>query len=451
MSLRIRLASRKNWLLIFAIAFLCAMSSGQSANADGCWGSSRGGWGSGGSMGGGSYGSRGGLFSNAPVRNLISRVGVGVGNGISLLGDGISNIFERRPLRSAMFGSSGGWGSQGGGSYGYASTGSGWGQSTGGSWGSCGGSTWTQPTYAVPVQAPLCETIAPVATIPVATDCYSCGTVVPAFSNGTTYMSTSGQFSPTISQFETGAPILDYGYMGSQSGVIGAPTDASIVNGSMVTGPMMDLQTAPGSGTVEDPYYGGAEEDDGIGAEEPPIGGDTDDDTTFMSRGKAILTLDVPAEAKVFINDKLTTTEGTRRSYASRNLDHGQEYRYRVKVVTQVEGQEVVKSRVIKMRGGETNLVAFNFDPVITRVVVSVPKDAKVKIDGKETSAEGSYRSFSTEKLKSGIWDDYSVEVSVVRDGKTLTRTETFDLAAGEFRFFEFDFDQTNSGSLANK
>jgi uncharacterized protein (TIGR03000 family) len=170
-----------------------------------------------------------------------------------------------------------------------------------------------------------------------------------------------------------------------------------------------------------------------------------------MQRGKAILSLDVPSNAKVYINDKLTQTEGRRRSYVSRNLVQGREYRYRVKVVSEVNGKDVVKSRVVKMRGGESNEVAFNFNPIVTRVVVSVPEDAKVMIDGKETSTTGSYRSFSTQKLKNGKWDDYSVEVSVVRDGKTITRREQFDLAAGEFRFFEFEFNEAGLGSIAKK
>lgn len=259
-----------------------------------------------------------------------------------------------------------------------------------------------------------------------------------------------------VNQFETSAPVLDYGVYGSQFGTIGMPTDASMINGAMVTGPMMELQSEAGGSMVSPeatdlpPYYNNddsfeAAPEDGFGAQ------DDEDDSAYLQRGKAVLSLDVPENAKVFINDKLTRTEGTRRSYVSRNLAYGQEYRYRVKVVSEMDGKEVIKSRIVTMRGGESNQLAFNFDPIVTRVVVSVPDDAKVIIDGKETSTAGSFRSFSTEKLKSGKWDDYSVEVSVVRNGKTLTRKEKFDLAAGEFRFFEFDFDKAGAGSVASK
>ena len=87
-------STKKNWFLIFAIGCMLSFASGESANADGCWGSSRGGWGSGGSLGGGSFGCRGGLFQNAPVRNLLSRIGNRVGNGLANLGDGVCNLLE---------------------------------------------------------------------------------------------------------------------------------------------------------------------------------------------------------------------------------------------------------------------------------------------------------------------------------------------------------------------
>lgn len=469
-----RSSGMKNWLLVFAVGCLLTFASSESANADGCWGSSRGGWGSGGSLGGGSFGSRGGLFSNAPVRSLLSRVGVGVGNGISLVGDGIANIFERRPLQSALLGcrggGSGGWGSNGG----FGSTGrsGGWG-SNGGGWGSGGsgssgsGSGWgctgsyaaaatVAPSYvSAPVQSYDSRSILDLPIV--ATDSFD------SFTNYDSFDSVSAYVDPIVSsgipttQFETSAPVLDYGFYGTQFGTIGAPTDAAFIDNSMITGPMLEVQgespsgviVSPGSDDLPGGYYdngGGSEPtpDDGFGAQD-------DDDSAYMIRGKAILSLDVPEDAKVFINDKLTQTEGTRRSYVSRNLIRGEEYRYRVKVVSETNGKEVVKSRVVTMRGGESNQLAFNFDPIVTRVVVSVPDDAKVIIDGKETSTTGAYRSFSTKKLKSGKWDDYSVEVSVVRDGKTLTRKEKFDLAAGEFRFFEFDFDKAGSGSVASK
>ena len=492
----------KNCSLVFAVACLLTLSTGESVSADGCWGSSRGGWGSGGSVGGGSFGCRGGLLSNAPVRNLLAQVGYRVGTGLANLGDGVANVLERRPLRNALFGSHGGsnggcnggssgWGCRG--SFAGGSTG-GWGNG-GGGWGCTGSSLTAAPTLADPyISVPAYDSVpsfgfaestpALVDVVPtpalvaptnlldlpiIATDGYgSAGSISayldsgPAYadlgsvdylSSGTDYLN-SGSLGVPVNQLETSAPVLDYGYYGSQFGSIGLPTDATMVDGSFITGPMMEIQGEPGGGTL-DQTPGGIDLPgyDGLNSEPPSdaFGAEEDDDSAFLPRGKAILGLNVPVDAKVYINDRLTKTEGTRRQYVSRNLVFGQEYRYRVRVVSDVDGKEVEKSRVVRMRGGQSSQFAFNFEPVVTRVVLSVPDDAKVTIDGKETSTAGSFRSFSTQKLKSGKWDDYSVEVSVVRNGKTLTKRESFDLGAGEFRFFEFEFDKASPSSLARK
>ena len=257
----------------------------------------------------------------------------------------------------------------------------------------------------------------------------------------------------SLNQIETSSHVLDYGYYGNQYGDIGSSTDSVMIDNALITGPLLESQDSsnnvielpPADFDLPSEFNGGSEAapDDAFGAEE--------DDSVYLPRGKAVLTINVPRDAKVYINDKLTRTSGTRRSYVSRNLAFGEQYRYRVRVVSQVDGKAVTKSREVTMRGGAREAFAFNFDPIVTRVAINVPEDAKVVIDGKETSATGAFRSFSTEKLKTGKWEDYSVEVSVVRDGKTLTKRESFDLGAGEFRFLEFEFGEPAAGNIAAK
>lgn len=452
-SLRDRSRS-KNWLLIFAVAMLFAFANGESAKADGSWGSSRGGWSSGGSWGsggssGGSYGCRGGLFSNQPVRSLISRVGVGLGNGIAGVGNGISNIFDRR----RRFGSRGGWGCSGG-SNGYGSQG-GWGGSSGGNWGSSGGYAASAPMASSAIASPMLladngsfQGFTNVLGQEVVSQNYGCTGSISAYVDPNSAYLNSGV---PINMMETSAPMLDYGYVGSQFGPLGVPTDATMMNGAIITGPMLEQNPTLAPEEPANGYYDADDDDNSV--TEPPIGAVGDNETTSVNRplSNTVLTLDVPENARVYINDTLTKTEGLRRSYASRNLVMGKEYRYRVKVVSQIDGEEVTKSQVVKMRGGESDLVAFNFDPIVTRLLVSVPADAKVVIDGKETTTKGTSRSFSTQKLTSGKWDDYSVEVSVVRNGKTVTRSEKFDLVAGEFKFLQFDFDKANANAVASK
>jgi uncharacterized protein (TIGR03000 family) len=280
---------------------------------------------------------------------------------------------------------------------------------------------------------------------------------------------------------ETSAPVLDYGYTGSSIGDIGMPTDAVMLDGGdLMTGGMMmggfesggfvdegvPAESAidfPSGGSVidsgmdipSDPYYpdsqnnGGQIQSDGQPQPPAPIE-DTRLDRRERNTQPAVLSLELPANAKVYINDRLTKTDGTTRSYVSRNLKNGKDYRYRVKAVVEKDGKTIVRSRVVQMRTGIKKTVKLNFEPVLTKIVLNVPENAKVILDGKETSMKGSQRTFSTDKLNTGSWDDYTVEVIVEKDGQSIVQKKSLDLAAGETRFLDFKF-STKASDIAAK
>jgi uncharacterized protein (TIGR03000 family) len=84
-----------------------------------------------------------------------------------------------------------------------------------------------------------------------------------------------------------------------------------------------------------------------------------------------------------------------------------------------------------------------------TTVKVLVPADAKVYLAGNETSSTGDAREFTTTKLAAGqSWDNYTVRVTVDRDGKTLTREKTITLRAGDDQELSFDFDTPQVASV---
>lgn len=156
----------------------------------------------------------------------------------------------------------------------------------------------------------------------------------------------------------------------------------------------------------------------------------------------AVLNLKLPRDAKVYINDRLTKTPGSDRSYVSKRLKNGKGYEYRVKAVLNREGNEIVRTRTVKLVPGMRKKVAFDFDrPAITTLAVKVPSDAKVTLAGNETTLKGKTRYFSTRTLADGkSWSDYKIQVSVVRNGKTVTREKSIDIESGQTRLVAFDF-----------
>jgi uncharacterized protein (TIGR03000 family) len=66
------------------------------------------------------------------------------------------------------------------------------------------------------------------------------------------------------------------------------------------------------------------------------------------------------------------------------------------------------------------------------QLVVSLPADAKLTIDGQATSATSATRTFVTPELQPGMTYIYNLKAEVVADGKPVAVTKTVTVRAGE-------------------
>jgi uncharacterized protein (TIGR03000 family) len=153
-----------------------------------------------------------------------------------------------------------------------------------------------------------------------------------------------------------------------------------------------------------------------------------------------MLRVEVPADAKVFVNDKLTTSTGTHRQYVSNGLKAGQNYSYDVRVEYTVDGKPVTENKQITLTAGSDELLSFSApaaEPVATTLKMNVPAEAKVTLAGVSTSTTGESREYTTGRLSAGQeWADYvvTVEFAGERQEKTIT------LRGGELTELDFDF-----------
>ncbi len=181
------------------------------------------------------------------------------------------------------------------------------------------------------------------------------------------------------------------------------------------------------------------------------------DSTSLTS---ATLIVSVPAEARVFVNGKLTTSTGTLRRYVSNNLEPGFTYTYELRAEMMVGGKMATESKTVKVRAGESADLAFNLDsiqdekvaeqPARTNLTLLVPADAKVFLAGVETRSFGPVREFSTTRLANGQeWKDYTVRIEIERDGQKLVKNQTLTLVGGEARELSLDFDLADVASVA--
>ena len=170
------------------------------------------------------------------------------------------------------------------------------------------------------------------------------------------------------------------------------------------------------------------------------------------SINSATIIVSVPAEARVFVNGKVTSSTGTVRRYVSHNLEAGFSYTYELRAEMVVDGRVVAESKSITVRAGEAADLAFNFDADAqekvadqkgrTNLTLKVPADARVTLAGSATQSFGEVREFSTARLAAGQeWNNYVVRVELDRDGQKLVKEQTLTLRGGESRELSFDFD----------
>ena len=74
-------------------------------------------------------------------------------------------------------------------------------------------------------------------------------------------------------------------------------------------------------------------------------------------------TVNVPADAKVIINDRLTTSTGEHRLFESKGVQADAAYRYQVRAEFVRDGKPVTEEKTIDLMAGQTASLAFNAAP----------------------------------------------------------------------------------------
>ncbi|QDU55837.1 TIGR03000 domain-containing protein [Aeoliella mucimassa] len=157
--------------------------------------------------------------------------------------------------------------------------------------------------------------------------------------------------------------------------------------------------------------------------------------------GSGTLRVEVPADAKVYVNDYLTTSTGTERQFVSHGLEAGRSYSYDVRVEYERNGETVTESKQITLIAGGEELLAFSapaaVETVATTLKLNVPAEAKVTLAGAATQQTGTEREFVTTKLAAGRdWSDYKIVVEA--NGQKQEKTIT--LHAGDVTSLDFHF-----------
>ncbi len=76
--------------------------------------------------------------------------------------------------------------------------------------------------------------------------------------------------------------------------------------------------------------------------------------------------MEVPADAKLFVDGFETKSATTVRSFTTPELEAGQDYFYVLKIETIRDGKTVTESKQVTVRAGEETRASFNDAKVVT-------------------------------------------------------------------------------------
>jgi uncharacterized protein (TIGR03000 family) len=174
----------------------------------------------------------------------------------------------------------------------------------------------------------------------------------------------------------------------------------------------------------------------------PPAAAPAAVDSTAIPADGAMLIVEVPANAQIFVNGAATKATGDVRRYISRGLVAGKEYEFVVRMAVDRDGKTTEETRVVSLTAGEGSRVSFapasQSQPVVkkaptTTVTLHVPANAKVWLAGNATGSTGATRQFETTMLAAGqSWKGYEIRVATEIDGREQIVSKVVDLAAGD-------------------
>lgn len=87
-----------------------------------------------------------------------------------------------------------------------------------------------------------------------------------------------------------------------------------------------------------------------------------------LTPNSLLLKVKVPADAKVFVNDRPTTSKGEERRFTSNGLHYAVPYRYQVRAEFVRDGKPVSEEQTVALSAGEVIAVTFPIDPNAPKV-----------------------------------------------------------------------------------
>jgi uncharacterized protein (TIGR03000 family) len=160
---------------------------------------------------------------------------------------------------------------------------------------------------------------------------------------------------------------------------------------------------------------------------------------TASSR-QATVVVQLPEDARLYVDGQLANLTSTTRSFLTPELEPGRQYYYTIKAEADRGGRPLAQEKRIVVEAGKVARVQLNdlgatptvaVDRSSAEVIVKLPSDARLFVDGQLCPLASDTRTFQTPPLEAGKQYFWTLKAEVVRDGRTHAESRRLDLMAG--------------------
>jgi uncharacterized protein (TIGR03000 family) len=151
----------------------------------------------------------------------------------------------------------------------------------------------------------------------------------------------------------------------------------------------------------------------------------------------ATIHVHLPVDAKLYFDGEATHSRSAVREFTTPLLEPGKTYCYQIVGTVVREGRTITARKEVDLHAGELTEVTLNLPkpakpPAPANIIVHLPVDARLTVDGEQVRFGGSVRQFESPPLSVGKTYSYMVVGTVIRDGRAVTARKEIDVRADE-------------------
>lgn len=159
----------------------------------------------------------------------------------------------------------------------------------------------------------------------------------------------------------------------------------------------------------------------------------------ILSSAAAVVTVKAPVDVKIEVNGTSLTRKGEEQSFATPTLSATGKHTYEFVATLTRDGQTVKTTQTIEVRPGSESRVDFstlvaqlNVKQERARVIVALPPEADLFVDGVKMASTTASRKFQTPLLEVGKAYSYELRATLTREGQMHEATQRVRVEAGK-------------------